>query len=73
MGIYVNIAEDMLVNNAANQLSNDDLFNLIKSLDDKIAEYDFTLRLAKHFIKIIKKELVHEPTLDLLTELGLNK
>lgn len=50
--IEVNIDIEDLVD----AINADDAFEIIKKLDIKMADYDFTAMLAKHFISELKKE-----------------
>jgi hypothetical protein len=54
--VTINIDVDNLASDIARSISREECFTLIKAIDDNIAEYDFTERLAKHFQGVIDQE-----------------
>ena len=54
--IAINLDSKQLVNNLLMDSSREDAFEIIKEIDDSIAEYDFTERLRDHFTRVIEKE-----------------
>lgn len=41
---------------ALSNLTRDQIFNLIVDLDNRMLDYDFTVRLKNHFVEVIKSE-----------------
>lgn len=67
MNISINITPE----DVARDLTYDQCFEWIKAMDDQVAEYDFTLRLAKRFVQVIKDEIEGDRSTNLNKELGL--
>lgn len=57
MKIEIKIEEKEIIEQLYNSATNDDLFDFIKALDARVAEYDFTNRLKEYFVKEIEKEI----------------
>jgi len=56
--VQLDIDVDVLIQSISigRSINNEDAFALIAGIDERIADYDFTKRLADHFTNIIKKE-----------------
>lgn len=57
--LQVGVDIDSLVFALVN-LPEKDLFNVITAVDDMVAEYEFTEKLAEHFKAVIDKEDAYE-------------
>lgn len=53
VGINMEVAVDTIVDGVA-ELHNDEVFEIIKLLDERMEDWGLTERLAKHFVKLLK-------------------
>ena len=60
MNIEINIDSDILVETIKKSMCKDDIFELIKALDLRVAEYDFTKRLQDYFTEQVAIEDAHD-------------
>jgi len=67
----MNVSITLNPSTVVKSLSRSECFEWIRDMDNQVAEYDFTLKLAKHFIQVIKDEIEGDDSTTLLKELGL--
>lgn len=59
----IDIEADDLAKQLTEVMRNDDVIELVKAIDEHVAEWDFTLKLCEHFDKL-KKEHEREEAED---------